>query len=635
MLNDFKVKIYFSFLILSLGFLSVVGRAFFIQVVSKDKLKKYSESQIVRELKIYPNRGQILDRNGNPLAINIDNYSIFMMPKEAGKEIDQTIKELSKLLKGVSYKDIKAKLSGRDRFTWIARKIPLEKSTLDKVKSLEGVYVELVPKRFYPNNELASQLLGYVGVDNKGLAGIEFELDQTLRGKVKKIKYLKDAKGRAIKYENLDTNKSSSDLVLSINKDIQAFVEKVLKEGIEKHQAVSGGVGVMDVKTGEVLAIANYPSFNPNSIEKSDIQFMKLPFISDPFEPGSVFKTFTIASALENEVADKNTNYYCERGKLNVQGHIINEAESKKTYEWLSVQEILRYSSNIGTTKIAFDLGLTKLKKTLEDFNLSERTGIELPGESRGIFKYDDNTSPIRLSNLSFGQGIATTGLQVLAAYAAIANDGVYHHPTILKNGNKNREGQRILSSEVASALEEMLVDAVYNGTGGNAKVKHFQIAGKTSTAQKPSSKGGYEGYIPAFVGYPTNVKNRFVIYVYLDSPKGSIYYGNLVASPIFKKIAQYILFRDKNHYKFALNKEKVVKDRVVKGQSSILRFKKGVVPNLMGLDKKTLSQFSKDKKIDIEYKGFGLVNKQTPLPGEKLEKGQRIHVELTPPKFE
>ena len=139
------------------------------------------------------------------------------------------------------------------------------------------------------------------------------------------------------------------------------------------------------------------------------------------------------------------------------------------------------------------------------------------------IFKYDDNTSPIRLSNLSFGQGIATTGLQVLAAYAAIANDGIYNHPTILKNGNKNRKGQRVLSSDVASALEEMLVDAVYNGTGGNAKVKHFQIAGKTSTAQKPSNKGGYEGYIPAFVGYPTNVKNRFVIYVYLDSPKGAI----------------------------------------------------------------------------------------------------------------
>ena len=627
-------KIYISFTLLVIGFLTILVRAFYLQVIERDKLKKYSESQTVRELKVYPNRGHILDRNNKPLAINVDNYSIFMMPKEVENK-NQVLRKVSKILKNVKYDDLVKKLEGRDRFTWIVRKVHLDKEAVAELSKIDGIYLDKVPRRFYPNNNLASQLLGYVGVDNKGLAGIEFEHDNDLRGKVKSIKYLKDAKGRAIKYENLDSNKSSEDIVLSIDKDIQAFVEKTLEKGIKKYKADSGGIGVMDVATGEILAIANYPNFNPNKIRKEDIPFMKLPFISDPFEPGSVFKTFTIASALENTVADKSTNYYCERGRLNVQGHIINEAESKKTYEWLSVQEILRYSSNIGTTKIAFDLGLTKLKKTLEDFNLDQKTGVQLPGESRGIFKYDDNTSPIRLSNLSFGQGIATTGIQILAAYAAIANGGVYQRPTIIKGGNSGDSGTRILSPDVAVAVEEMLVDAVYNGTGENSQVKHFQIAGKTSTAQKPSKKGGYEGYIPAFVGYPTNIDHRFVIYAYLDSPKGPIYYGNLVAAPMFREITQYIIYKDKGHYKFAINKEKNFKDKVTKTQSSTMKYKKGMTPNLIGLDRKTVSLFAHDNKIDIEYKGFGIVVNQNPKPGANFSPTQKIFVELDKPAFE
>lgn len=629
-----KTKIYISFFILSTGFLSVLIRAFYLQVIDSESLQKYSESQTVRELKIYPNRGNIFDRNQNPLAININTYSIFVMPKELKKK-QHTLKKIASIVEGITYSEVLSKIENRDKFTWIARKIELSDKSVNELNELDGVYVEKVPKRFYPNNELASQLLGYVGVDNKGLAGIEFELDSQLRGKVKKIKYLKDAKGRAIKYENLESNKSSEDVILSIDKDFQAFVEEALKEGIEKFNADSGGVGVMDVDSGEILALANYPTFNPNEIDKNDVPFMKLPFISDPFEPGSVFKTFTIASALENSVADRSTNYYCERGKLNVQGHIINEAESKKTYEWLSVQEILRYSSNIGTTKIAFDLGLSKLKRTLEDFNIDEKTGIELPGESRGIFKYDDNTSPIRLSNLSFGQGIATTGIQILAAYSAIANDGVYIRPTILKDGNKGKTGKRILNSEVAASIEQMLVDAVYNGTGANAQVNHFQIAGKTSTAQKPSNKGGYEGYIPAFVGYPTNVDKRFVVYVYVDSPKGPIYYGNLVAAPIFSKISQYILFKDKNYYKFALNKETNKIEKIDKMQISNINYKKGITPNLLGLDRGTINIFSIKNKLDIEYKGFGIATKQTPLPGTSANDNQKIIVELSRPTIE
>ena len=218
---------------------------------------------------------------------------------------------------------------------------------------------------------------------------------------------------------------------------------------------------------------------------------MKIPFVSDPFEPGSVLKTFTVASALENKKASKQTNYFCEKGEFIVNGHKINEAESKKKYEWLSVQEILRYSSNIGTTKIAFDLGLPLLKKSLEEVGFGSKTEIELPGESRGIFNYDKNSAKIRLSNLSFGQGVATTGIQILSAYAALANDGVLVPPTILKGDHQVVKRKRVFSKETVNQIEEILADSVSRGTGSGARVKFFQIAGKTSTAQRPSEKRG------------------------------------------------------------------------------------------------------------------------------------------------
>ena len=357
MRNYYKEKkqislIFFSFF---LFFLIVLIKAFYIQVVNKEKLLKYSKKQILREFKIYPNRGNIFDREGNSLAINTQTYSIFTIPKNVKEGINSYIR-LSEIVPNLSLKTIQRKIYKRKRYTWLARKISLTDKQVIKIREIKGIYIEAVPKRFYPNQSLLSQTLGFVGLDNKGLSGLEYVFDDKLRGKAKVIKYVKDAKGRPLKFESIDSEDTAKSLYLTIDKDLQSMAEKALKEAIIKSKALKGGVGVMDAKTGEILAIANYPTFDPNAIQNRSLKNTKLSFISDPFEPGSVFKTFTVASAFENKIAMPDTNFYCERGSLKIGEHIIREADLEKKYEWLSVSEILKYSSNIGTTKIAFDL---------------------------------------------------------------------------------------------------------------------------------------------------------------------------------------------------------------------------------------------------------------------------------------
>ncbi len=630
-------SIKFTFIFFFIGFFLVAGKALKIQLIDSEKLVEKSKSQYFRESKIYPRRGNIFDRNGNPLAINIQTYSIFIIPKNISNK-SKTLKSLSRILPNHSYKDILNKIKKRKRFTWIARKIKLSKKQVAKIKKLKGIYIELVPKRFYPNNELLSQLIGFVGIDNSGLSGIEYLFDKELRGKPKITKYIKDNKGRPLKFESLEKGDKAKDIYLTIDKEIQYIAEKYLKEAVLEFNANRGGIGVMDAKTGEILAMANFPTFDPNEVTKSDLKYRKLSFVSDPFEPGSTFKIFTAASALENKIATPNTNYYCEEGRLKVSGHTIKEAESKKKYEWLSLEEIIKYSSNVGTTKIAFDLTFPRLNKSLKDFGIGKKTGIELPGESRGIFVEGENVSPIKLSNISFGQGVATTGVQMLAAYAAIANNGVYVQPTILRDKPLKGRQKKIMSPKTAYELTEMLVKAVEDGTGDKAKIKHFRIAGKTSTAQRPDKGGGYKGYVPGFIGFPANVKDRFVIYAYVDNPEGDKYYGNVVTAPIFKKIAEHILFKNKEFNSIILGSDTIFNkhlDSVSTKQSSLQQVALDKIPNFIGLDKKSSQDLARRLKIKVMNKGIGVVKKQSLTAGDLIKKGDIVHLFHSPPSYE
>lgn len=630
-----RKKLLFVFSIMSFLFLAVIAKAFYVQIVTSSKLIAYSDSQTMRTTKIYPKRGYILDRNENPLAVNIQTYDLFTFVKDE-KNLKRDLKRLEKIIPSLNYNYITEQVFKRKKFTWIARKIKLSKKQFELIKDFKTIVVETKSSRFYPNHGLLGQTLGFVGVDNNGLAGIEYHFNKKLQGKAEIHKYVKDAKGRPIKFKSADFHKRSEDIVLSIDKEIQAKVEEYLKEGVEKHAALRGGAAVMDTETGEILAMANYPSFDPNY--KKGRQNSKLAFVSDPFEPGSVFKALTIASALENNLVTESTSYFCENGKYRVDNHIIRESDSDHGFEWLSVTDILKYSSNIGTTKIAFDLTYPTLYETLKKFKIGEKSKIEIPGESRGILDDNQNVRPLRLSNISFGQGVATTGIQMLAAYSAFANGGYYVKPTILKVKDKSSiEKERIISKTTSRKITKMLTAAVEDGTGQKAQVAHFTIAGKTSTAQRVDPAGGYKGYIPGFLGYPVGVDKKIVVFVYIEDPKEHGYYGSDVAVPVFQKIVKSILYKNKNFKHFA-NVEKGQKDTLDKihvKYSARRKIVKGAVPNLIGLDKSSAFKLLDGLRIDYKHRGFGIVGNQYPPAGTTLGPDTMVNLQFVAPSYE
>lgn len=631
-----KAKIAVAFVLFLILFSAVIGKAIYIQVLSRDKLIAYSESQLIRKTKIYPKRGFILDRNKNPLAINVQKYNLFTFAKDY-KKLSRELYQLDEIYPPAKVTQILKEAKKRKKFTWIARDIELTKKQVSEIKKLKTVLIESRSSRFYPNHELLAQTLGFVGIDNDGLAGIEYIFNEDLKGEPVIHKYFKDAKGRPVKFKSANFDKRTKDIVLSIDKDIQADLEEYLKEGIEKAEASGGGAAVMDAVTGEVLAMANYPAYDPNL--KRGNKNQKISFVTDPFEPGSIFKTLTIASALENHIVKPDTNYYCERGRFKVDNHYITESDNNHVFEWLSVSDILKNSSNIGTTKIAFDLTYPQLYETLKKFGIGSRTEIEVPGESRGILdKPEDKVSALRLSNISFGQGVATTGIQMLASYAAFANGGYYVKPTLLKvDSKKDIKSHRIISKRTASAITNMLIEAVEDGTGANAKVRRFKIAGKTSTAQKADPNGGYSGYIAGFIGYPVNIDKKFVTYVYVDNPKNG-YYGNTVAAPIFQKIVSNILYNTKSIHRLEVPETKPgveESDTLHIKLSAQRKIEKGVMPNFMGLDKISANSLLEKIEADYSIKGFGVVTRQSPEAGSAISPGTSVRLEFQPPAYE
>ena len=639
-------------------FTFVLGKALKVQLIDAGDLIVRANSQFLRQAMVYPKRGNIYDREGNPLALNVQTYSIFTIPKSIGSD-SVTYKKLSKIVPEISYHETMSTIKKRKKFTWLGRKLRLSKDQVEKIKDLKGIFIESVPERIYPNHELLSQTLGFVGLDNSGLAGLEHLYDKELKGNPVTLKYTIDNKGRPIKFEShQDVTAQAKDIYLTIDKDIQGMAEKYLKEAVIKHSADKGGVGVIDASTGEILAIANYPSFDPNDVKSSSPDHRKLSFATDPFEPGSAFKLFTIGSAFEHKVAKLDSNYYCEQGHMKVDGHIISEAESHERYEWLSVADIVKFSSNVGTTKIAFDLTFPKFRETLKSLNFGEKTGIEVPGESRGIFTEAENVTPLSLSNMSFGQGIAVTGVQMLGAYAAIANGGEYNRPTLIKkdrsqvaelepeNDHQLQKKVRVFAPKTSEDLTKALVGVVEGGTGVTAQIPHFKIAGKTATAQRVDKNGGYHGYVAGFIGFPVNVDKRFVIYVYIDNPKVGGYYGGAVAAPVFKNLAQYMLYKNKDIRKLADSDEKLEKDldlKTIKNNIDIVQEKSAatrvydpnVVPNLLGLDKISTTNVANKLNLHLIHKGMGVVSSQFPAAGTPLSNDLVIKLEYSPPNYE
>lgn len=614
-----RVQIIFYF-IFSL-FILIIVKAVWIQVIKQNELVEYANGQFLKKRAYFPHRGKIVDAHNIPLAINIEQYGLYTIPSKNYlhiKAINKELKQISKWVPELTYQQLKNKTYKRERFTWLARKISLNEEQIKNLSTLQEVFLEKIPGRIYPQSPYLSQVLGLVGVDQSGLSGIELKYDPYLRGKSKIVQYWQDAKGRPIRLDSVDQGVYAKDLTLSIDIDIQAASENFLKQAVLEHKALGGGIGVMNSKNGEILAMANYPNTPAG----------KIPFISDPFEPGSVFKIFTLASALEENLIDLQTSYFCEKGSFKVQDHIITEAEAWEKFEWLTVAQIIEKSSNIGITKLAFDTTYPVLKKYFQKFRFGEKTGIELPGESRGIFPEFTQIPPLTLATMSFGQGgIATTGIQILAAYAMIANGGMYYPPTIIKQDpHFPKRGIRILKETTTLSLMKSLVGVIEQGTGVSVKMDPFSVAGKTGTAQRISKQGGYEGYISSFAGILVDSPEKYVIFTYIDNPKGNNYYANHVAAPIFKKLAQRIYYKQNvtptKRIPSPLPLKKEAETPVKINQAA-----EQSIPNFIGLDKISVERMARKMGFSVKHHGIGLVYRQSITPGNKITLGMELEL--------
>ncbi len=523
----------------------LVARSFEVQIFKARDLTKKAEQGYSKYLTIKGERGQILDRHLSKLGTSIDAPTITADPS---KILDpaRTATDLSKILK-VKPRVLKEKLSRNRRFIMVAEKVSPTQAKRIRALNIKGIYLENDSKRFYPNRNLAAQVIGFTGKDNSGLEGLEFKYNAILEGEVVKIKVKRDGAGRV-----LDINKKrrselkGNSLVLTIDKKIQFLSEQTLEQTVKTHQAKSGMALVMKPSTGELLAMAHYPGFNPNNFNASNRDTFRNRAITDAFEPGSVIKIFTVAAALEKGFTPKSI-FFCENGKYRIGRFTIHDTHPR---EWLTLNQIIKFSSNIGVTKISETIGKKALHDYLTDFGFGLKTGVGCPGETNGTLLSHGKWSKIDAGAISFGQGLSVSAIQLISGVCAIANDGMLMQPMLIKKiisntGNDIQVFQptqlrQVVSTKTADQVKAMMNLVVQEeGTGTMAAMEGYRVCGKTSTAQKANkNKTGYEKnkYIAAFAGFAPQKNPELAILVVIDEPKKQ-HYGGEVAAPAFKTI--------------------------------------------------------------------------------------------------
>jgi cell division protein FtsI (penicillin-binding protein 3) len=634
------------------------ARASYLQLTPQARLENFRHQQFERVVTLQPRRGDILDRNGLELATSVTAYSVFVDPSLVKKK-GKTAKGLARLL-GLRYNETLSKVSLKDKkFVWIERRISSEvKDQLLRLK-LKGVGVVEEPKRIYPNDQIISALMGYVGQEGTGLEGLELKFDSQLRGDTKKLSMQRDARGRPLisNGQIFSEPPEGEHLRLTIERELQYKLEHELMQALLEHQADNAMGVILDPRNGEVLAMANVPNFNPNFPQRSDPEMRRNRVITDPFEPGSTLKTFTIAAGLRAKAFSPNTLIDCEQGRLKIGKRTIREADEKHRFGLLTVNEILQHSSNVGSTKLALKLGTESIRQSLVDFGFGQKTGIGLPGESKGILPGLPWNEHL-LANVSFGHGVAATVLQVANAYATIANGGILRSPKLLLTDSSKDSGgdsskeitkeTRVLPATVAGQMTFMLLGATGSqGTGVKARVPGFQVAGKTGTSQKVSTTGrGYlpNAYISSFAGYLPAHDPRFVIYVVIDNPQKG-YYGSDVAAPVFARVARFAVQRTdlvpnlltENDVRRGLftvqenSQPRRARAKVVESSAKLRELAPGEVhmPDLSGLTLVEVMEALRTRKLQAAFSGQGRVLQTSPEAGTPVAEGAKVRIEL------
>ncbi|MDH3974729.1 MAG: penicillin-binding transpeptidase domain-containing protein [Deltaproteobacteria bacterium] len=529
-------------------FAMMVLRGYQLQIFRGEELGRRAERQLTRKIELPPVRGKIFDRNGEELATNREVNSVYAQPLKI-TDGDALAEALSGIL-GEEKKWIKEKISAKSPFVWIKRSLPVERGRLVADLHIAGVGIVREKRRYYPNMELAGHLIGFAGIDSQGLEGVELEYNDYIKGTGGYFLAERDALGRNIFPAGMNVKKSSSgnNVVLTIDRTIQHITERELGDAVKGFNAKAGMALVMDPATGEVLAMAVEPAFNPNDFEKYGPRFWRNRIITDTFEPGSTFKIFLAAAAIDSGRAMSKDIFYCENGRFRVYDRYIHDG---KSYGWLSLENILKVSSNIGAFKIAEKTGKEAFYRYISDFGFGAKTGIGLPGEASGYLRSSDKISPIGYANLAFGQGISVTALQLVNAISAIANGGHLMKPYVVKRvidgsgrtlfSNYPVMTKRVISKPASKEVSAMLKRVTSGeGTGVRAALQGYLVAGKTGTSQKydfKNKKYSRERHISSFVGFIPADDPKLSIVVILDEPKNA-YYGGRVAAPVFRRIA-------------------------------------------------------------------------------------------------
>lgn len=631
-----------------------VARAFYLQIYEQEKFANLAEKQHLKVVQLVPSRGAIYDATNSALAVSIEMDSLYAEPRNM-EDIAAAAAELAPLL-DTAKELLEKKMKASRGFVWLARRLTPEAAAKIRKLEIDGIGFVKETKRFYPNAEIGSHVIGFTGLDPEGLEGVEKRFDSTLLGNTGYIVTERDALGRDIGTHGVVTKSASAgqSIVLTIDKNIQYIAEKELAAAVEGSRAKGGIAIVMEPGSGKVLAMANYPTFNPNSFGKFPPAALRNRAIADSFEPGSTMKVFIIAAALEEKVVKPGDGFNCENGSYNIGGRTIHDTHK---YGRLSVGEVLKYSSNIGAAKIGTRLGPERLYGYLRRFGFGAKSNIDLPGEAGGYLRDKSSWYGVDLATISFGQGVSINSLQLVAAMSAIANGGNLMQPYIVDRivddkGNPLKQftpvsRQRVVSAETARVVANMM-EAVTaeGGTGTAAAVDGFKVAGKTGTAQKadPVTKGySLDKRTASFAGFVPADNPRLAIVVVVDEPKTSSY-GGVVAAPAFSAIARQSLCYLRVPPNQPL-KKKPESIEVKKAEPLLVAAAEDIdeaeaenqqpggliMADFHGMSMRQVLQYMEKNGLNVRLIGSGRVIEQSPPPGRKINPSDPVWVKLAP----
>ncbi|MDQ6989336.1 MAG: penicillin-binding protein 2 [Mariprofundaceae bacterium] len=604
-----------------LGLLLMVIRAVDLQWLQAASLSEKAENQRIRQHDVSAPRGLIVDVQGRVLSESVEVASIAAI----GAELQTAdLVALSTIL-DIPVDTLQQRVAKRQGFLWLARQVAPDISAQVQALNLPGIRMEKEWRRYHPFGPETGHLLGFVGVDNRGLEGLELSYNQHLSGEAGRLQMQRAANGHYLPGGHW-LKKPIQGEVLALNLDvgIQSIAYAALVSGVAKTGAKGGSVVVMNPHTGAVLAMTSWPGFNPNAFTKYRAQDWRNRVVTDVFEPGSVLKPFTVAAALSTGRWTMDSLIYCENGHFKVANSTIHDDHPEG---WIDLRKLLVVSSNIGAAKLALDVGKDDLNRLLDDVGFRAKTGVGLSGESAGILPPLQSWGPVEVANIAFGQGIAVTPLQLATAFSIFANKGVYNPPHLVQE-TVPKASRRVVSEQVANEVLNMLADATkVGGTGRKAVPEGYTVAGKTGTAQKPDGKGGYSAdkFTAVFAGLVPAEQPELVIVVVLDEPKSSIY-GGTTAAPIFREIAAASLPLLGVAPTLPALEQDVWAVQTVSAEQQ-----EAVLPihDLLGLSLREVRRFALSQDVQLHVHGSGWVAKHQPMNLALLEAGDGLEVWL------